>query len=436
MTLDNGLELVVIEDNRAPTVIQMLWYRSGSMDETSGRSGVAHVLEHMMFKGTPTFPEGKFSSRVASAGGRENAFTSRDYTGYYQQVPVYLLESIMTMEADRMSNLQFSDASFANEMQVVMEERRSRVDDRPGGKLNEQLMATAFVASPYRRPVIGWMDDLENLTPDDAREWYNARYAPNNAVLVIAGSVRYDRVRKIADRTYGRIPRKTVPETRPQREPGQQGTRRVRVKAPADAPIVRLAFKVPALRSMDDGADPFALAMLSAVLSSGDTGRLTRELVRKKRLANSAWAGYSMLARGPVLFSLGGRPAAGKTAAELEAALLGEIRRIASNGVDADELARIKAGYIASQVYEKDSLFAQVSEAGTMLLAGFKVDDADRLLEGVRGVTPADVQRVAARYFDPERLTVATLDPQSVSQRPVNTARKLPDKSSKSGASQ
>jgi zinc protease len=280
VTLDNGLELVVIEDNRAPTVIQMLWYRSGSMDETSGRSGVAHVLEHMMFKGTPTFPEGRFSSRVASAGGRENAFTSRDYTGYYQQVPVYLLEPIMTMEADRMNNLQFSDASFASEMQVVMEERRSRVDDSPGGKLNEQLMATAFVASPYRRPVIGWMDDLENLTPEDARNWYNVKYAPNNAVLVIAGSVRYDRVRKIADRTYGQIPRKTVPKTRPQREPIQQGTRRVRVKAPADAPIIRLAFKVPALGSIDDGADPFALAMLSAVLSSGDTGRLTRELVR------------------------------------------------------------------------------------------------------------------------------------------------------------
>ncbi|MGC1441133.1 MAG: pitrilysin family protein [Burkholderiaceae bacterium] len=418
LTLENGLDLVVIEDRRAPTVIQMLWYRSGSMDESSGSTGVAHVLEHLMFKGTPRFPEGVFSERVAAAGGRENAFTSRDYTGYYQQVPISLLESVMTMEADRMQNLQFSEEAFAKELSVVMEERRSRVEDQPSGKMQEQLMATAFVASPYRTPVIGWMNDLENMTGSDARHWYQTRYAPNNAVLVIAGDVSADQVRQLAEKTYGKIPRKALPASKPQIEPEQDGLRRVQVKAPAEAPSVQLVFKVPGLRKLDDGADQFALSMLAAVLSFGDTGRLTRELVRKTRIANNAWAGYSMLARGPVLFSIGGTPAAGHTAAELEQALIEQIRKIASDGVDDDELTRIKASYVAGQVYEKDSLFSQVMEAGTMRLANFEVTDAARILDGVRRVTVADVQRVAGSYFDTGKLTVATLEPQPIESTP------------------
>jgi zinc protease len=413
-SLANGLDLVVIEDHRAPTVIQMLWYRGGSMDESAGRTGVAHVLEHMMFKGTDRFPEGEFSERVSAAGGRQNAFTSRDYTGYYQQVPVTLLEQIMTMEADRMKNLTFSDASFQSELAVVKEERRSRVDDNPGGKLREQFMAAAYVASPYRWPIIGWMNDLDNMTVQDARHWYESRYGPNNAVLVIAGDVTPSQVLEVAQRTYGTIERIGLPEIKPQQEPEQAGERRVVVKAPARAERLTIGFKAPRLTDIDNASDQFALSMLSAVLSAGDTGRLTRRLVREKRLANRAWASYSLISRGPVMFSLGGTPAAGKTAAELEAALLDQIAQIARDGVDQDELTRIKAQYVAGQVYERDSLFSQVNEVGAMILAGFEPKDSDRILEGVKRVTIADVRRVAGKYFDSDQMTVATLDPQPV----------------------
>lgn len=422
-SLANGLDLVVIEDHRAPTVIQMLWYRGGSMDESAGRTGVAHVLEHLMFKGTDRFPEGEFSERVSAAGGRQNAFTSRDYTGYYQQVPVVLLEQIMTMEADRMKNLTFSDASFQSELAVVKEERRSRVDDNPGGKLREQFMAAAFVASPYRWPIIGWMNDLDNMTVKDARNWYESRYGPNNAVLVIAGDVKPADVIELAQRTYGVIERIDLPESKPQREPKQAGERRLRVKAPARAERVMLGFKVPRLVDIDNADDQFALSMLSAVLSAGDTGRLTRQLVRTQRLANSAWASYSLISRGPVMFTIGGTPAAGKTAAELEAALLDQIAQIARDGVDQDELTRIKAQYVAGQVYERDSLFSQVNEVGAMILAGFKPADSDRILNGVKQVTIADVKRVAGQYFNADQMTVATLDPQPIDP---SAARKRP----------
>lgn len=422
-SLANGLDLVVIEDHRAPTVIQMLWYRAGSMDESAGRTGVAHVLEHLMFKGTERFPEGEFSERVSAAGGRQNAFTSRDYTGYYQQVPVTLLEKIMTMEADRMKNLIFTDTSFQSELAVVKEERRSRVDDNPNGRLGEQFMAAAFQASPYRWPIIGWMNDLENMTVKDARYWYESRYGPNNAVLVIAGDVTPTQVLEVAQRTYGTIERIGLPESKPQQEPEQAGERRIIVKAPARAERVMIGFKAPRLTDIDNAKDQFALSMLSAVLSAGDTGRLTRRLVRDKRIANRAWASYSLVSRGPVMFTIGGTPAGGKSAAELEAALLDQIEQIARDGVDQDELTRIKAQYVAGQVYERDSLFSQVNEVGAMILAGFEPADSDRILEGVKRVSIADVKRVAGKYFDSDQKTVAVLDPQPID---LAAARKRP----------
>jgi len=240
--LDNGLKVIIKEDHRAPTAVQMIWYRAGSVDEVNGRTGIAHVLEHMMFKGTGRFGDGEFSRRVAQSGGRENAFTNRDYTAYFQQIPPDKLDEMMMLEADRMTGLELEVEPFKKEVAVVMEERRSRVEDSPFGQVGEQMMALAFTAAPYRSPVIGWMNDLENLTPADAQNWYTEWYAPNNAVLIVAGDVDPDAVFALAEKYYGSIPTRALPVRRPQAEPAQKGIRRAVVKAPAQSPYVVMAF--------------------------------------------------------------------------------------------------------------------------------------------------------------------------------------------------
>ena len=412
--LDNGMKVLVIEDHRAPTVAHMVWYRAGSYDEASGRTGVAHVLEHLMFKATRTLAPGEFSRRVAAMGGRENAFTSRDYTGYFQQVHRARLEEVMALEADRMANLVFDADEFAREVKVVMEERRWRTEDRATALVHEQLMAAAFVASPVRTPVVGWMSDLQAMTVDDARDWYERWYAPNNALLVVAGDVQPDEVFALAQRTYGRIPARALPQRKPQEEPAQRGVRRLWVKAPAENPYLLMGFRVPALRDVERDTDPYALELLAAVLDLDENGRLTRSVVRESRVANEAGAGYDMFSRGPVLFLLSGTPAAGQDAAALEGALLAEVRRIAREGVGDDELRRVKTQYVASRVYQRDSVFGQAMEAAGLESVGFSSRDADRVLERIRAVTAAQVQEAARRWFDEDALTVVTLVPQPV----------------------
>ena len=268
-TLANGMTLIVKPDRRAPTAVHMLWVRVGSIDEVDGVSGVAHVLEHMMFKGTPSVKAGDFSRRVAALGGRENAFTSRDYTGYYQQIPAGKLADVMQLEADRFAHSQWPDDEFKKELEVVKEERRMRTEDNPRALLGEALNATAFVASPYRRPVIGWMSDLESLTPFDARDFYQRWYVPANAAVVVAGDVDVAQVRVLAEQYYGSLPARAVPERKPRAEPKQVGLKRIAFKAPAEQANVTLAFKVPALQWQDgaaDDADALALTVLAAVL--------------------------------------------------------------------------------------------------------------------------------------------------------------------------
>jgi len=411
-TLANGLQVIVIEDHRAPTVAHMVWYRAGSIDEVSGATGVAHVLEHLMFKATKTLAAGEFSRRVAAMGGRENAFTSREYTGYFQQVHRSRLSDVMALEADRMANLVLSADEFAREIRVVMEERRLRTEDRALALVYEQLMATAFVVSPVRAPVIGWMGDLESMTVDDARQWYERWYAPNNALLVIAGDVEPAEAFRLAEQTYGRVPARALPARKPQAEPPQRGVRRVAVRAPAENPFVVIGFRVPALRDVEADTDPYALELLSAVLDLDENGRLIRSLVRGSRIANGAGSSYAMTSRGPVLFTLSGTPADGRSAADVERALRDEIRRIAEQGVAETELRRVKAQYVASRVYKRDSVFGQAMEAAALETAGHSHRDADRILQRIRAVTAQQVQAVAQRYFDDDTMTVVTLLPQ------------------------
>ncbi|MBX9817714.1 MAG: insulinase family protein [Burkholderiaceae bacterium] len=425
-TLKNGMALIVKPDRRAPTAVHMLWVRVGSMDEVDGTSGVAHVLEHMMFKGTPSVKAGDFSRQVAALGGRENAFTSKDYTGYYQQIPSAKLEDVMRLEADRFANNRWNDEVFAKELEVVKEERRLRTDDNPHARLHEALSAQIYLAHPYRRPIVGWMSDLDALTAQDARDFYQRWYTPANAAVVVAGDVDVDQVRALAERYYGSLPTRAVPPRKPREEPEQWGLRRMDFKAPAEQAYVALAFKVPGLTPAalaDAGPtadDSLALTVLSAVLSGFDGARLPRTLTLDANpVADSVGAYYSLSARGPQLFTLYGVPAAGKTAAEVEQALRAQVARVAKDGVTAAELTRVKNQWVAGEVYRQDSVFNQARALGVGWINGYPLGSDQRLLERLRTVTAAQVQAVAAQYFGDDALTVATLLPQ-----PMDKTRK------------
>lgn len=410
--LSNGLRIIVKEDHRAPTAVHMVWYRAGSMDETNGTTGVAHLLEHMMFKGTPSVGPGEFNRRVAAAGGRDNAFTSRDYTAYFQQVPKETLEEMMQLEADRMRHLSLAPSEFAQEIKVVMEERRMRTDDQPQSLLFEQTNAVAFQAHPYRVPIIGWMNDLENMTVQNARDWYERWYVPNNAYVVIVGDVAHETIFKLAEKYYGPLAPRALPIRKPQDEPVQAGIRRLTLKAPAELPIVLMGYKAPVIRDIDNDVDPYALEMLSAILDGHDAARFSQHLIREQRLAVAVGTAYDSSARGPGMFYLQGSPSEGKTRADLEAGLRAEIALIQKNGVTAEELTRAKAQLIASQIYKRDSMFEQAMEIGQMEAANLDYRATPRMIEKLQAVSAEQVQAVAQKYFNDDTLTVGELDPQ------------------------
>jgi zinc protease len=412
--LNNGLKLIVREDHRAPTVAHMVWYRAGSMDETNGRTGVAHVLEHMMFKGTDKVKAGEFSRLVAAVGGRENAFTSRDYTAYFQQVEKSKLEEVIKLEADRMSNLNFDDAEFLKEIQVVMEERRLRTEDNPSSLLNESLMATAFMSSPYRHPVVGWMNDLQNMTASDARDWYRSWYKPNNATVVIAGDVNAQQVLASVEKYYGAVPAKELPVRKPQIEPPQRGVKQVQVKAPADSAQLTMAWKAPRLEPGKlDEPDPYALELLTAVLDGYDNARLNRSLVKQEKVVNDVGVGYDMVSRGPALFVIGATLAKGKTVEQVQASIRKALDEIKQKGILESELKRIKVRILSEQIYKRDSIFGQAMEIGGTEMAGFSWRDIDSMLERMQSITPEQVQAVAKKYLVDDHLTIAVLDPQA-----------------------
>ncbi len=419
-TLPNGLTVLIKPDHRAPTAVHMLWLRVGSMDEVDGASGLAHVLEHMLFKGSASLGPGEFSRRVAALGGRDNAFTSKDYTAYFQQVPAAQLGAVMALEAERFATNRWSDAEFAKELEVVKEERRLCTDDSPHARLGELFSATQFLAHPYRRPIVGWMGDLDSLQPEDARAFYRAWYSPSNAALVVTGDVDPQAVLALAQQHYGALPSRATPQRKPRPEPAQQGVRRVALQARAEQALVHLGWVVPGLSAEGlraatpdaPSTDALALMVLSAVLSGYNGARLERALTQDaQRVADSASAHYASLGRGPSTFSLSAVPAPGRSAQEVEAALRAQVERVAKEGVSEAELARVKNQWVAGSVYAQDSLFNQARMLGSLWAGGFAPDTNERLIERLRVVTGVQVQAVAQRYFADSGMTVATLVP-------------------------
>lgn len=417
-TLGNGLKVIVKEDHRAPVLVQQIWYRAGSMDESTGTTGIAHVLEHMMFKGTKAVPPGEFSKRIAAAGGRENAFTSYDYTAYFQQLHKDKLELAMKLESDRMRNLMLSDAEFSKEIKVVMEERRMRTDDEPHALLFEKLMAMAFQEHPYQHPIIGWMNDLDTLTAADARSWYRRWYAPNNAVLVVAGDVKASDVFAMAQRYYGVIPSRPLPARKKFSEPPQLGIKRFTIKAPAELPLLVMAYHAPSLRDAQKDTVPYALDVLAGVLDGNQSARLNKILVREKQIASSAGAGYDGAARGPSLFTLEGTPSEGVSVAALEAALREQIAVLARDGVSAEELARVKAQVTANEVYKRDSVFYQAMQIGQLESIGLSYRNIPEMLAKIQAVTAQQVQDAARDILKDDNLIVAVLEPQPLNGKP------------------
>ncbi len=434
-TLANGMTLIVQPDRRAPTAVHMLWVRVGAIDEVDGSSGIAHVLEHMMFKGTPTVKAGEFSRRVAALGGRENAFTSRDATAYHQQIPAHRLREVMQLEADRFAHNTWPDEEFRREIEVIKEERRQRIDDSPRAQLYEMATAAMFLASPYRRPIIGWMNDIESLTPQEVRDFHARWYVPANAAVVVAGDVDVDQVRRWAEALYGAIPARAVPARKPRIEPPQTGPRRVEHRARASQGYLSLMFKVPQLQAQDlaaevmppsPGRDALALTVLAGVLDGYSGARLDRALTQgEQRLALSAGAYNGLFGRGPQTFVLDGEPAPGKTADELARALREQVAEVARQGVSEAELQRVKTQWVAAETYKRDALFSQARELGTHWLLGFPLDASERLVRHVRSITAAEVQAVAQRYFGDEQMTQAVLVPQpgGAPARPAQPAR-------------
>ncbi len=415
-TLWNGLKLLVKEDHRAPVVVSQVWYKVGSSYEPSGVTGISHMLEHMMFKGTEKHLPGEFSRIIAENGGRENAFTGRDYTAYFQSLEKSRLPISFELEADRMRNLHLIDAEFQKERQVVIEERRMRTEDNPQAKMGEHFMAMAWTNSQYKNPIIGWPEDLENYTLSDLQAWYERWYAPNNATVVVVGDVQADEVLALAKKYFGALQPDELIVLKPRKETAQLGERRMVVKLPAKLPFLTMGYKVPVLNAVSDEGEVYALEVLAGILDGGNSARLASRLVRGQQIATSAGAGYNLYARLPTLFSLEAIPAKGQSLSSLELALKEQLELLKKEAVSEDELARIKAQVLANSIYEQDSVFYQAMQLGMAETVGFGWHKVDEYVEKVKAVTAEDVMAVAQKYLVDERLSVAWLEPLEIKQ--------------------
>jgi zinc protease len=404
-TLANGLQVVVIPDHRTPVVTQMIWYKVGSADETSGKSGLAHFLEHLMFKGTSKHPVGEFSQTVLRVGGNENAFTSSDYTGYFQRVPREQLGSMMEFEADRMTGLVLKDENVLPERDVVLEEFNMRVANNPEARLTEQIMAALYLNHPYGRPVIGWHQEIEKLDREDALAFYKRFYAPNNAILVVAGDVEADEVRPMAERTFGVVaPQPAIPpkRIRPQ-EPEPAAPRTVTLSDPrVEQPTLRRYYLVPSATTAAAG-ESAALDVLAQLMGGGSNSYLYRRLVIDRPLAVNAGAAYQGASLDATQFTISASPRPGVTFTQVEQVIDDVIADIDQNGIRAEDLERVKTQLIAETVYAQDNQATLARWYGGAMTIGLSIEDIRNWPERIRAVTADQVRDAVHKWFDKKR---------------------------------
>ncbi|OGP91279.1 MAG: peptidase M16 [Deltaproteobacteria bacterium RBG_16_47_11] len=421
--LPNGLKVILLENHKAPLVTFQVWYRVGSRNEAWGKTGLSHMLEHMMFKGTEKTGPEDFSRIIQENGGSLNAFTSYDYTAYFENLSEDRIHVAIDLEADRMQNLVLREEDFRTERMVVMEERRMRTEDNPQAVLIEQIMATAFQIHPYRWPIIGWMEDIARFTLEDLKTYYRTYYNPVNAFLVVVGDFKKEELLSKIEKAFGSYPKGVAPNQNRDKDPPQIGERRILVKKEAQLPFLVMGYHVPNLREQDS----YVLEVTATLLSGGKSSRFHQSLVREKRLVLSAEADHSLVYRDPSLFTLSADLLPGKKVAEVEKAFDQEIERLQKEVVGKQELEKAKNQIEASFIFGQDSLFYQA-----LLLARHEIALSwraiDDYLPSIRKVTPGDIQRVAKKYLIPDNRTVGILIPLPPKEgKPAATGRPIND---------
>ncbi|EAU53812.1 M16 family metallopeptidase [Mariprofundus ferrooxydans] len=411
-TFKNGVKLIVEEDHSAPVAMVQVWLKVGGRDEVPGKTGLAHVFEHMMFKGSKKLAAGEYSKRIAAMGGNDNAFTTTDYTAYFETVPAARVNEVLGMESERFANLALRDKDFQKEIRVIMEERRMRTDDDPNSHMFEELSAVSLRLHPYRNPVIGWMQDLKKLTIQDVRAFYKKHYVPGNATVVVVGDVDFDQVKKTVAATFGRIKARPVGTRFNPVEPEPYGPKRIVVKLPAQLPMLAVTIPVPVWQPGKNDKSVAALAVATQILSGGRSARLQRELVDEQRRAFSAGAGYDPFGMGLDLWYVYGMLGPKQTTAAFEKSLWALLGDMATHPVAAAPLAAAKRNMIASEVFAQDSLYLRAKEIGRMEVSGIGAEHRDDWLKAISNVTAADVQAAVARWLKRDRSTTGILVPE------------------------
>lgn len=411
-SFNNGVKLIVEEDHSAPVAMVQVWLKVGGRDEVPGKTGLAHVFEHMMFKGSKALKPGEYSKRISAMGGNDNAFTSHDFTAYFETVPSEQVDTVLKMEAERFAHLDLNKEEFAREIKVIMEERRMRTEDDPNSHMFEELSAAALRLHPYRNPVIGWMQDLEQLDIKDVRAFYKKHYVARNVTVVVVGDVDFKHVKKIIQHSFGRMKDTYVPPRFNPTEPEPLGAKRVDVHLPAKSPVLAITLPVPVWLPGKNDSEAAALAVATYMLGGGRSAILQRQLVDEQRKAFSASAGYDPFGMGLDLWYAYGMLGSKQSPHDFEKALWAILKDMGSKPVSVKQLQTAKKNMIASEVFAQDSLYLRAKEIGRMETVGIGAMHKDEWLDAIRAVTAKDIQEVMAKYFRPERATTGILKPE------------------------
>ncbi len=414
-TFKNGAKLIVEEDHSAPVAMVQVWLKVGGRDEVPGKTGLAHVFEHMMFKGSKKLAAGEYSKRIAAMGGRDNAFTTTDYTAFFETVPAARVSEVIGMEAERFAHLALRDKDFQKEIRVIMEERRMRTEDDPNSHMFEELSAVSLRLHPYRNPVIGWMQDLKKLTIEDVRAFYKLHYVPGNAVVVVVGDVDFKQVEKRVAATFGKMKARPIAPRFNPTEPEPFGPKRIEVRLPAQLPMLAVTIPVPVWKPGHNDIEAASLALATHILSGGRSALMSRELVDKKRLAFSVGAGYDEASMGLDLWYAYGMLGPKQTTAAFEKGLWALLNHMAKTPVSAKRLAAAKRNITADEVFAQDSLYLRAKRIGRLEVAGIGAENRDKWLQAIGRVTPADIQKTVARWLRRDRSTTGILTPEAKS---------------------